>query len=120
MNSVSVNLEIHDVHGVNAKLTKRYQIVPNFAYLHRNIASDGSISNLCWNGRPIPASDIKAVLGENQVTINFKAPSAKGVAFAGALSYDLSNSFPATDEALVYVVDFPSPMVTLQIDLPTG
>jgi hypothetical protein len=122
LKSAKVLLTIHDAAGALGKIEKHYTFVPCFANMnqmtHRNIASDGTVSAISWNGQPVPATGIKEVLGEYQVTIDFRAPLTRGVAQDGILSYEIADSFPNADEALVYVVDFPTPLVEITVRLP--
>jgi len=122
MKTIVVRLEIFDSGGKQARLSKTYQIRPNFRHLHqmthRNIAADGTITDLRWNDKPISDRQIQQVLGEYEVTVDFKTPLAVGRVFEGMLSYEAANSFLEPKEGLVYVADFRSSKVTLRIDLP--
>lgn len=124
MKSVDVYLEIHDTNGALATLKKEYQVVPMFEHLqemsHRNIAADGAIENLCWNGTPIPAKQIETIMGEHLITIKFPGPLKRRKQFAGCLSYDAKDSFSSTQESLFYVVDFPAKKVNITINFPAG
>jgi len=123
MKSVAVVLTFKDDHGKHAVLSKHYVIRPNFNNLgemaHRNIASDGAVSNICWNDEPVPAADIRTVLGEYEVTVRFRNQQPrKWHLFQGKLSYMLTDSFNGNEEGLMYVVDFPARAVSFRVDLP--
>ncbi len=124
MKSIDVELIIHEVDGSKATLSKTYQIRPNYGHLehltHRNIAADGSVSNIRWDDQPVPCKNIEKVMAEYHVTIRFPSPLERWRTFPGKLSYDLDNSFPATLEGLVYVADFPVKTAKITVRLPAG
>lgn len=69
MTSVTVTLKFDwDGRGERAQLIKDYRIRPNSSHskqiIHRNIAPDGEVANICWNGDPIPADNIRKIMGE--------------------------------------------------------
>jgi hypothetical protein len=105
-----------------AVLSKSYRIRPNYGHLntmtHKNIAADGSVRNLCWDDKPIPAVDIKELLGEYVVTIRFPYALRKWREIAGKLSYEVCDSFNGNPEALIYVVDFPTKTVCIEVNFP--
>lgn len=122
MNKVRVVLRISDTLGSAATLRKEYEAVPSYGHLtemsHRNIAADGALTNLKWNDAPIDSTWVKQVLGEYQIVARFPGPLACGKAFNCALSYDVLDSFLQSQEALVYVVDFPAKIVEILIQFP--
>jgi len=124
MKSVDVVLQFNDGQGKNALLSKHYQIRATRndvrEMTHRNIASDGGISNICWNDQLIPAADIKRILGQYEVTVRFALAPRKWKTTAGKLSYNLTDSFNGNPEGLMYVVDFPARLVRFRIELPGG
>jgi hypothetical protein len=124
LTSVVVELAVLEADGSRALLTKKYRIRPNYAHLdrmiHRNIAADGSVRNIRWNGSPVSQSDVRQVLGTYEVTIGFGAPLVRWKEFGGTLSYEAVNSFPGATEALHYVVDFPVRKLEICIRMPPG
>lgn len=120
MNRVEVRLDLTNPH--QAKLTKSYRIVPSISGLthikHRNIAADGKVEKILWDGQEVPAADIRTVMGEYHVAIQFPRAHTRGREFTGTLSYILVDSFSNTDEYLYYVVDFPAKVVRLEVVLP--
>lgn len=123
MNSVEVRLEFKDSEARIARLSKSYEIRPNYGHLttmtHRNIAADGAVQNLCWNDEPIPEANIVKVLGEFQVTVHFGIRK-KGEVFTGKLSYEALDSFSKSHEGLVYVADFPTKVTWVHVQMPAG
>ncbi|HEU0014795.1 MAG TPA: hypothetical protein VFQ45_14005 [Longimicrobium sp.] len=124
LRSVAVALDIRDEAGRRATLAKSYRILPNYGHLdrmvHRNIAADGSVRNICWNGAPVPEGNVREVLGQYEVTIGFGAPLPRWAEFPGRLSYEVVDSFPGRVEALHYVVDFPTRVLEIRVDFPPG
>lgn len=122
MKSVRVDLHLLDTLGENATLQKTYEAVPSYAHLqemtHRNIAADGAVVNLQWDGNPIPEQWITQVLGEYHITVRFPGPLVKGKQLTCCLSYDVLRSFLQSQEALIYVCDFPAKEVNILIHFP--
>jgi len=105
-----------------ATLTKEYKIRPNQRHLTvlslRNIAADGFVSNLQWNGAPIQKDWIREVLGEYEITIHFEGPHALWREFSGMLSYDVTDSNNGNPEAFVYAPDHPTKLATIEVSFP--
>lgn len=119
--SVEVTLVLED--DEKATLTKDYKIRANYNHLdrmlHRNIASDGSVENICWDNEPIPANQITKILGEYEVDVHFDNVCKRWRVFPGSLSYDLIKSFSDPNrEGIYYNVDFPIKSVRIRICLP--
>lgn len=123
MKEVVLTLSIHDPEGKLATLEKKYKYQANYAHVqelsHRNIAADGSIYDIRWNGEPVPPANIATTLGEYEVSIREKTPYTKGSVYDGCLSYRMADSFPAAQEAMIYVVDFPCKVLRIIVKLPT-
>ena len=121
MRRVDVTLAF-DADVRRAVLSKDYRLVANFNQLnqivHKNNAADGSIVDFKWNGKPVPATHQRKVLGEFELTIPLSPAPARGQEFPGRLEYTLLDSFPSDDESLSYVVDFPTRVVSIQVQLP--
>jgi hypothetical protein len=120
-NNVNVTLEFGATEK-SAVLRKEYKIRPNYAHLkqleHRNIASDGSISNICWNGVPVPGNNIIKSLGEYHVKIDLPVAPRLWSVFDGELSYDLADSFGSSSENIMYSVDSPTREAKISIKFP--
>jgi hypothetical protein len=105
-----------------AVLRKDYKIRPNFSHLkqleHRNIASDGTISNICWNNVPVPPTHIKHRLGEYEVRVDLTVAPRLWSTFEGSLSYELDDSFDSINESMVYCIDFPTKSANIEILFP--
>jgi hypothetical protein len=105
-----------------ATLTKKYKICPNFAHLsqleHRNIASDGDISNFLWNGLPISPNAISKHLGEYVIRVDLPVNPGRWRIFEGELSYELTDSFNGNPEGMEYCIDFPTKKAVLTILFP--
>ena len=122
MTKVVVTLRFLDELGRVAHLSKQYRIRPNRSHLegmvHRNIAGDGAITDLCWNDRPIPVDRIKNILGELEVWVPFEFPTKRGHEFDGKLSYKGHDVLNSKVESLRYCIDFPTKHVSFVLELP--
>jgi len=107
-----------------ATITKEYKIRPNQRHLTvlslRNIAADGKVENLRWNGNLIPKEWLREVLGEYEVTIHFPGPHALWKEFSGALSYEVTDSFNGNPEGLVYAPDHPTKVAQIEVTFPNN
>ena len=105
-----------------ALLSKEYIIRPNYRNLqqmkHKNIASDGTVKNICWNDEPVPQNKILTRLGEYAVTIDFPTTCVWLRNFTGKLSYELINSFGGNSEGIFYSVDYPTKKVIIRVNFP--
>jgi hypothetical protein len=107
-----------------ARMVKRYEFRVHRKgldhWVHRNISSEGEISDFRWNGRPLPASDVLKRSGSIQVTVRnpYVWPLRKNI--HGELSYVLTDSFPGPVEYLQYVSDMPTKLAVLRVQFPPG
>jgi hypothetical protein len=122
--SAKVTLSFLDNAIRRARLTKDYTIRPNQRYLtvltFRNIAADGNIHSLRWNGQPIDPKWIREVLGEYEVTIHFPGPHQLWREFSGSLSYEATDAFNGREEGLVYAPDHPTKTATIMVEFPAS
>lgn len=123
MASVDVTLKFDPTgNGERAQLIKDYRIRPNSSHskqiIHRNIAADGEVRNICWNGDPVPSANIRKIMGEYEVRIDFPAPCKFWHEFDGRLTYDVLDSFSRSQENLWYVADFTAKRVTITVEFP--
>ncbi|MFA6958689.1 MAG: hypothetical protein WC538_22705 [Thermoanaerobaculia bacterium] len=119
-----VLVEIKDPQGKLSTVKRTYRVRSNYKHqssmTHKNIASDGSVSNICWNGTPVPAAQIKQFLHEYIIQVPLDMPVKPFGEFSGTLSWDLADSFPGNPEGVIYCVDFPTKVVEIEILLPAA
>ena len=110
--------------AVRARMSRTYEIRPNYAHLSEitfgNIVADGSVEAFKWNDRPLSESEIEYVIGEYRATVRFGAPLRSGKPFKGTLSNEFVNSFPARTEYILYVTDFPTKLAKITVRMPAG
>ena len=87
-------------------------------WVHRNISSEGQITNFRWNGAPVPTGDILSRSGSIQVTVRNPYAWPVGKKIRGELSYMLEDSFPGVVEYLQYVSDMPTKVALLRVQFP--
>jgi len=104
------------------KMTKRYEFRVHRKgldhWVHRNISSEGEITDFRWNGTPVPLGDIVRREGSIQVTVRNPYVWPHGRKIQGELSYVLRDSFPAAIEYLHYVSDMPTTTARLRVQFP--
>lgn len=122
--ATSIVLTLEEPNGAGAMLEKQYKIKPRHHLLttltHRHISADGDITDICWDGVPVPADCIREEIREYEIDIKFPGPLKRGKEFPGKLSYRLANSFPAEMEGFVYFADFPTKITDITVHLPAG
>lgn len=111
-----------DANRTVARMTKKYEFRVNRKgldhWVHRNISSEGEISDFYWNGAPVATGDILKREGSFQVTVRNPYVWPVGRAIQGELSYVLKDSFPSAVEYLHYVSDMPTKLAHLRIRFP--
>jgi len=111
---------IHDVEGKTA-ICKRFQEMRTnrkgvTEFWFRNLAQDGSISNILIDGR-LPDEQIVSA-GTTQVCRKFNRELEKGEKLPMDLTYTLTDSFTARKESIVHVAALKANKVTLVAILP--
>lgn len=115
-------LTIEDVAGKKARLVRFHEGVANHRGLQefwcRNISADGTISNvLIDNHAPY---DTERRAGDLQVCTRFRQPLDRAEKFKMTLSYDLTDSFLRTPEAVIHVTESKTKKLKMVIILPPG
>ena len=105
-----------------ARMVKRYEFRVHRKgldhWVHRNISSEGQITDFRWNGTPVPAGDVRKRSGSIQVIVRNPYVWPLGKKIQGELSYVLRDSFPGTVEYLQYVSDMPTKVALLRVQFP--
>ena len=114
-------LTIEDRLGKSARLVRFQEGVANHKGMSefwcRNISADGEISNILIDNRPPYDSERRA--GDIQVCARFRQPLERGESFKMKLSYDLTDSFLRTPEAIIHVVESKTKKLKLVVVLPS-
>ncbi|HEV7488704.1 MAG TPA: hypothetical protein VGQ65_23770 [Thermoanaerobaculia bacterium] len=120
--SHNVTCEIVDDHAHEARMRKEYEIRPNYGHLSsitfRNIAGDGRISKIAWNGDELPPAAIKRRMEEYIITVDFPHALPRWKTFSGVLSYRCEDTFPEKNEGIVYTPDFPTVTACITVTFP--
>jgi hypothetical protein len=105
-----------------ARMVKRYEFRVHRKgldhWVHRNLSSEGQITDFRWNGTLVPAGDIVKRSGSIQVTVRNPYVWPLGKKIQGELSYVLRDSFPGAVEYLQYVSDMPTKVALLRVQFP--
>lgn len=115
-------LQIHDLQGRSARLTKRTRIRSNHKglteFTHRNIRADGDVKNFRWDSRPVDTRDVEKKLGEYIVHERFHRPTSWMEVRESALAWDLHDSFLSNNEYFEYIPDYFTKDAKIDIRLP--
>lgn len=113
-------LTIEDVGGKKAKLIRFHEGVANHRGLNefwcRNISADGEISNVLVDNHAPYETERRA--GDLQVCTRFRQSLDRGERFSMTLSYDLTDSFLRTPEAIIHVVETKTKKLKMIVILP--
>jgi hypothetical protein len=113
-------LTIEDTVGNKARLVRFHEGVANHRGLQefwcRNISADGTISNVLIDNHAPDYTERRA--GDLQVGTRFREPLERGEKFKMVLSYDLTDSFLRTPEALIHVTESKTKKLKMVVILP--
>lgn len=116
------SVTIYDRDGKRAEVKRTYTARSNFrqqnVMSHKNIGADGSVVNICWDGKPVLKEHIRERMHEWEVDIHFDLPLQQWAEFKGTLSYEVIDSFPRSREGVVYGVEHATSRAMLRVTLP--
>jgi hypothetical protein len=115
-------VQISDAGGKHADVKRTYTARSNYRQqtimVHKNIAADGDVINITWDGKPIPTQHIEPRMKEWEVTIHFDFPLRQWADFVGTLGYEVTDSFLGNPEGVIYSVEHITRRAVLRVHLP--